>query len=392
MVGCLLVPSFPLACELAEHRRLVGAPAVVVGDDGVVEAASPAAEARGVHPGQAVREAIGRCPTLAVLESRPAHYLAVWEAIREAVEQTVFTVEPVGPGLVYVAMDELLVWHRSLDVAVQAVLGCAPTALGPRAGVAPTRFTSLLAARRAPAGGVGVVGEDGLAAFVGPEPVEALPVAPEMLRRLRLLGLRTMGDLGALPRSALAAQFGPDGILAWELARGRDRSPLRACRRPPRLTERLSLETPLASRPVLLAAWEQTLGRAARQPAFRGMAARQAGLLAATERGRQWSRTITFKEPLADPRRIWAALRPALEEAQFPGPLSELVVELRGLAPAVGQQLALPSARSALRGRLEEALRQLKARYGYCPVGRVVEVEPWSRVPERRLALIDFDP
>ena len=41
--------------------------------------------------------------------------------------------------------------------------------------------------------------------------------------------------------------------------------------------------------------------------------------------------------------------------------------------------------------RLEESLRQLKARYGYCPVGRVVEMEPWSRVPERRLALIDFD-
>jgi DNA polymerase-4/protein ImuB len=80
-----------------------------------------------------------------------------------------------------------------------------------------------------------------------------------------------------------------------------------------------------------------------------------------------------------------------LEEAQFPGPLTDLGVELRGLVPAVGQQLSLPNARAMLRSRLEESLRQLKARYGYCPVGRVVEMEPWSRVPERRLALIDFD-
>ena len=59
---------------------------------------------------------------------------------------------------------------------------------------------------------------------------------------------------------------------------------------------------------------------------------------------------------------------------------------------ANGQQLALPDARSAMRERLEESLRQLKARYGYCPVGQVVEMEPWSRIPERRLGLIDFDP
>jgi DNA polymerase-4/protein ImuB len=47
--------------------------------------------------------------------------------------------------------------------------------------------------------------------------------------------------------------------------------------------------------------------------------------------------------------------------------------------------------RRRLREQLEDALRQLKARYGYCPVGRVVEVEPWSRIPEQRLALIDYD-
>ncbi|HET7876847.1 MAG TPA: DNA polymerase Y family protein, partial [Methylomirabilota bacterium] len=223
------------------------------------------------------------------------------------------------------------------------------------------------------------------------EPVEALPLSAEMRRRLRVLGLRRLGELAAMPRSALAAQFGPEGARAWELARGGDREPLRPQSGRPRLSERLRLETPLASRPALLVAWEQTLSRLARQPRFHGLAARQVELSGATERGRQWSRTVTFKEPVADPDRIWSVLRSVLDEAQFPGPLSELAVELRGLGPVVGHQLALPGARSALRARLEEALRQLKARYGYCPVGRVVEVEPWNRVPERRLALIDFD-
>lgn len=39
MVGCLLVSSFPLACELADHKELVGSPAAVA--DGSLEAVSP---------------------------------------------------------------------------------------------------------------------------------------------------------------------------------------------------------------------------------------------------------------------------------------------------------------------------------------------------------------
>lgn len=392
MVGCVLVRSFPLACELADHRELVGSPAAVVGDSGSMEAVSPEAEARGVHPGETVREAIGRCPTLAVVEARPARYRAVWEELLLALQQVAFTIEPAAAGLVYVAVDELWTCHGSRESAMAAVLGCARPALEPRMGVAPTRFAALLAARCAAAGRAEVVTEEALPAFLALQPVQALPLSVEVLRRLRLLGLERLGELGALPRSALAAEFGPDGVLAWRLARGGDREPLRPQRRVLPLAERLRLEAPLSSRQALLVAWEQTLSRLARQPAFGGLAARQAELRAATERGRQWSRTITFKEPLTDSRRMWSALRAALEDAQYPGPVSELVVELRGLGPAAGQQLALPGAGSSLRARLEVGLRQLKARYGYCPVGRVVEVEPWNRIPERRLALVDFDP
>ena len=37
-------------------------------------------------------------------------------------------------------------------------------------------------------------------------------------------------------------------------------------------------------------------------------------------------------------------------------------------------------------------VRHLKVRYGQSPLARVVAVEPWSRIPERRLALMDYDP
>src|SRR5262249_40373685 len=185
---------------------------------------------------------------------------------------------------------------------------------------------------------------------------------------------------------------GPEGDLAWQLASGTDCEPLRPQRRCVQLVEHLSLETPLSGRQPLLVAWEQTLCLLMRQQRFRCLAARQAELDAATALARDWSLVVTFKEPLADVRQMWSARRAALDEALFPGPLSELSIELRGLGPALGHQLALLRARSTMRSRLEEGLRQLKARYGYCPVGRVGGGGPWNRIPERKLGHLGFDP
>ena len=41
---------------------------------------------------------------------------------------------------------------------------------------------------------------------------------------------------------------------------------------------------------------------------------------------------------------------------------------------------------------LREAVKELKLKLGYSPLYRVVEVDPWSRIPERRHALLNFDP
>ena len=58
-------------------------------------------------------------------------------------------------------------------------------------------------------------------AFLAPLSVRhLLLLEPEVLQRLELLGLRTIGDLAALPFSAVQAEFGPPGAQAWRLAHG----------------------------------------------------------------------------------------------------------------------------------------------------------------------------
>jgi DNA polymerase-4/protein ImuB len=235
------------------------------------------------------------------------------------------------------------------------------------------------------------VGRD-VAAFLAAQPVDALPVSAETRRRLRLLGVRTLEGVAAIPPSALAAQFGPEGELAWRLAQGQDEEPVRPRLRLERVVEHIDFETPLANREALLVAAEQALTRALRQPLMLSRAARRLTVRASTERATYWERSLTFKEALADRDRVGIGLHVILDEAQLPGPVSRLSLELAGLTEAPGRQLPLPLMRRRVREHLEEAMRQLKTQYGYCPVGRIVEVEPWSRIPERRLALIDFDP
>jgi hypothetical protein len=41
---------------------------------------------------------------------------------------------------------------------------------------------------------------------------------------------------------------------------------------------------------------------------------------------------------------------------------------------------------------LREAARELKLKLGFSPLYRVVEMDPWSRIPERRYALLNFEP
>jgi len=41
---------------------------------------------------------------------------------------------------------------------------------------------------------------------------------------------------------------------------------------------------------------------------------------------------------------------------------------------------------------LKEAVKELTLKLGFSPLFRVVEMDPWSRIPERRYALLNFEP
>ena len=107
--------------------------------------------------------------------------------------------------------------------------------------------------------------------------------------------------------------------------------------------------------------------------------------------GGTWRVRLTFREALADPRRMRLVLAPRL--ADLPSPADVLRLRVEGFGPPGGDQRSLLAEPAALRtARLREAVRQARSVAGPDAALRIIPVDPDSRVPERRLALAPWDP
>jgi DNA polymerase-4/protein ImuB len=262
----------------------------------------------------------------------------------------------------------------------------------PSVGLAEGKFTTQVATTLSAPGEVCLVPPGQERRFLAPIDVCLLPCSRDTLRHLALFGLRTMGDLAALPLGALQAQFGVEGKRIWELAQGIDRESLRPLKREESIREHLAFYAPLISQEALVTAGRQLLTRLLGQPAMRGRAVRRMALRALLSDGRCWERALVFREATADREQMLCMLKSAIEAATLTAPIEEVSIELSGLAGETGKQQGFFSGNGRQHCQVAESIRQLKARYGRSPVLQIVEVEPWSRIPERRHALIDYDP
>jgi protein ImuB len=392
MIVCVLLPRLELTVAAGGRSGLLQAPAALAPEPGreqLVGEVSLAAEAFGVHAGMRLGEALARCPALALVPPDPAGVADAWERLLVRLEAIGAAVEPERPGLACFAARGLV---RLYGGGVEGVLAATRRALRApaRLGAGPTRFCALAAASRARPRRPEVVREDARA-YLAPLPVALLrarretAVLPGALQRM---GVATLGELAALPRAALADRFGAPGVLAHDLAAGRDTRIV-----PRAALERLEegLELPESSSGAqlergLVLLVDRLLARRER----RGRTLRAVVLSARLVEGGTWRERVTFREALADPARMRLALAPRL--ALLPAPADALRLTVERFGPPVGDQRSLlDEATGHRRARLREGIRQARAAAGEEAALRVLAIDPDSRVPERRAALAPFE-
>lgn len=398
-IACLLVPSLALSCELSIRPDLYGLPVVLTDETGIyISDSTTEATAYGAQEGMRVREALAYYPSLVVLEPHSARVRRAASSLRAALESVSPWVEEVSEdtkcaGVIYASLEGLNGLYPKPEILERAIMDAAPQELHPQLGIADKRFTAYSAARSAAPGEIVRVAHDDAASFLAKKPSGWLPLGEPELKRLRLLGIETLGEFAALPRHAIEAQFGAPGGRAWMAAQGLDLTPLRPCSSAiERIIEHSQPDPPLVNRESVIRTAELLLLRALRQPQALHRFVRIIRLRATTEDEKLWEHTQTMKEPTGDRIRLWTSIHPLLEHANYPGPLTYLELELDGLITESGRQGGLFVEHNRRREHLDEMIRHLKTRYGHTHIARVVEIEPWNRIPERRHFLVDYDP
>jgi DNA polymerase IV len=227
------VDAFFAAVEQRDNPQLRGRP-VIVGA-WVVLAASYEAKERGVRTAMSVARARRLCPRATVVEPRMSAYAEASRAVYRVFDDTT----PLVEGM---SIDEAF-----LDVRGLGRLSGTPTEIAKRlrgdirervglpitVGIARTKFLAKVASGVAKPDGLLVVPPDGELAFLHPLPVERLwGVGPVTARKLRGVGLTTVGEVAQLSEATLIALLGPaSGRHLHALAHNRDRRPVQVHRR-----------------------------------------------------------------------------------------------------------------------------------------------------------------
>ena len=378
-----------MKAELRRHAELKGRPVIIAENQSVIDFSH---EAAGVAAGMPLQEALSRSKNAVLLQADELYYHEVFDRVVTSLAQRSPTVEKAELGRVYVGLDGLEAMYGGESRLVASLLQAAPHRFNPRVGVANGRFPAYVAALLSRAGQATRIPDKEAAGFLEGLSVDLLPLSWEDKVRFHRFGLDTMGQLAALSVGSVQAQFGPEGRTAWELAGGVDRSPLTPYKRQETVSESLTFPSPATTLHPVLVAVETLLGRALAHPVLRGRYVRTATLESRILRNPPWTRRFVFKEAINSKARALLGLKAMLESATFPGPLEDMKLTLAGLTGESGIQASLFSD-VRRREQLREMMRQLEARLGgKPPIYQVREIEPWSRVPERRRALVQYEP
>ena len=300
-------------------------------------------------------------------------------------------------GLFEVQVDGLEALWGPEPILIERLVQALGQALGPtptgdiRAGIAGTRFAATIAAVRARPGVPILVPPGGEAAFLAPHSSGLLTPDPDVRARLTRFGLRQIGAVAELARSALVARFGDEGARIHARARGEELEPFQPRRTSERLALSLPIEPPVEGLEPLRFVLHRLADALTQQLTTRGLAAARAQLhldldLAFARAGTLAELDIEqrFPEPTADAEAIERLLFARLERTPPPAAVARLGLSLDGTAPAAGQQLSLFTPQATRGARLEWQLARLALTFGEDRVRRVSLADPEAPLAEAR--------
>ena len=224
--------AFFASVEQLDNPELRGKPVVVGGSRhsrGVVSTCSYEAREFGIHSAMPVSQAFRLCPQAVFLPVNMPRY--------QEMSRQVFTIlSRFSPLMEIISIDEAF-----LDISGCFRLYGSPENIGGlikeqvhselgliiSVGISYNKFLAKLATDLDKPDGLLIITENEAADLLKPLPVSKIwGVGQKTEQSLNRLGIKTIGDIQALPPGWLEARFGSAGRLFWELAHGIDHRPV----------------------------------------------------------------------------------------------------------------------------------------------------------------------
>jgi len=354
-----------------------------VGSEKLILDFSP--ELQGIQRDMPLQQALSIHGDMELLHADVLHYWLVFNKLLDALEKKSPLVEGTELGNIYIGLDGLHLLYPDDTDLVSAALEALPAIFDVHLGIAEGKFPAYLAALHSPSGGYKVFIGD-IALYLKDLSCDLLPISLKSKERLHTFGLHTLGQVTELSPGPLQAQFGTEGKRLWELANGIDETPFY-----PRMTEEIieestTLSSITTSLDVMLVAIEVMLSRAFVRFDSKGMGIRRINLWTRSWLAEHWEHNINFKEPAMTTKSALSRIKQVMENTPQPGPVEQLGMKITGLGRQHGKQKSLFTEVRA-KDHLMDDIKQLEFRLGGPQLYRMMEVEPWSRIPERRYAL-----
>jgi DNA polymerase-4 len=222
--------AFFSSVEQKRHPELAGKPVVVGGGGdptkrGVVSTASYEARKFGIHSAMPLRTAYKLCPEAIFLPVDYEEYSKVSEKIKDILKEVTPMAEDVGIDEAFLDISSVEMASEEIAMEIKRRIKEA-TDLTCSVGIAPNKLLAKIASDLEKPDGLTIITEKDIETRIWPLPARKLwGVGPKTEAYLKEMGVKTIGELAALPLERLVEEFGQSyGNYLYEASRGIDES------------------------------------------------------------------------------------------------------------------------------------------------------------------------
>jgi DNA polymerase IV len=253
--------AFYASVEQLDEPSYKGKPVIVGADPkagkgrGVVAACSYEARKFGVHSALPISRAWKLCPEGVYVRPRMSRYVEVSHQVMEVFDNFTDLVEPLSIDEAFLDVTGSSALHGTGEEIARKIKTSIreKTRLTASVGVAPNKFLAKIASELRKPDGLVIVDETAIADFLRELPISRLwGVGPKTEQRLKPMGIRTIGQMAAVPREELVRSLGSVGEHLHQLSNGRDDRPVVPNSEPKSISNETTFEKDTGDRNLLI--------------------------------------------------------------------------------------------------------------------------------------------